>query len=79
MIEIRAGTGGDEASIFAGELMRMYTKYSEDKGWKIEVNNFTEGTVGGYKEIVLKVSGTGVYGILEVRIRSTPGSAGSAD
>lgn len=65
MIEIRAGTGGDEASIFAGELMRMYTKYSEDKGWKIEVNNFTEGTVGGYKEIVLKVSGTGVYGILK--------------
>jgi len=65
MIEIRAGTGGDEASIFAGELMRMYTKYSEDKGWKIEVNNFTEGTVGGYKEVVLKVSGTGVYGILK--------------
>ncbi len=65
MMEIRAGTGGDEASIFAGELMRMYTKYSENKAWKVEVSKFTEGTVGGYKEIILKVSGTGVYGILK--------------
>ncbi len=65
MIEIRAGTGGDEASIFAGDLMRMYTKYAETKKWKVDVNNFTEGTVGGYKEIVLKVSGEGVYGILK--------------
>jgi len=65
MIEIRAGAGGDEASIFAGDLMRLYTKYAESKSWKIEVNNFTEGTVGGYKEVVLKVSGTGVYGILK--------------
>ncbi len=65
IMEIRAGTGGDEASIFAGDLYRMYTKYCEQKGWKIEVNNVTEGTVGGYKEIVLTVSGEGVYGILK--------------
>jgi len=65
VMEIRAGTGGDEASIFAGELMRMYTKYCETKGWKIEISNFTEGTVGGYKEIILNVKGDGVYGILK--------------
>jgi peptide chain release factor 1 len=65
VLEIRAGTGGDEASIFAGELMRMYTKYCETKGWKTEVSHFTEGTVGGYKEIILSVKGDGVYGILK--------------
>ena len=65
IMEIRAGTGGDEASIFAGDLYRMYTKYCEGKGWKIETTSFTEGTVGGYKEIILKVSGNGVYGILK--------------
>ncbi len=50
VVEIRGGTGGDEASIFAGDLFRMYTKFFENKGWKYEVNSFTEGTVGGYKE-----------------------------
>ncbi|MGD2036065.1 MAG: peptide chain release factor 1 [Bacteroidales bacterium] len=65
VLEIRAGTGGDEASIFAGDLLRMYTKFCETKGWKIEVSNFTEGTVGGYKEIILNVKGEGVYGILK--------------
>jgi peptide chain release factor 1 len=65
VLEIRAGTGGDEASIFAGDLLRMYTKFFETKGWKTEVSNFTEGTVGGYKEIILNVSGDGVYGILK--------------
>jgi peptide chain release factor 1 len=65
MMEIRAGTGGDEASIFAGDLYRMYTKYCENMGWKTEVTRFTEGTVGGYKEVVMKVSGDGVYGILK--------------
>lgn len=65
MVEIRAGTGGDEASIFAGDLFRMYTKYCENKHWKIEVNSFTEGTVGGYKEIIFKVVGEGVYGIFK--------------
>jgi peptide chain release factor 1 len=65
ILEIRAGTGGDEASIFAGDLFRMYTKFCEKKGWKFEVTNLSEGTAGGYKEIVVKVSGQGVYGILK--------------
>ncbi|SFF01871.1 peptide chain release factor 1 [Thermophagus xiamenensis] len=65
VLEIRAGTGGDEASIFAGDLFRMYTKFCEKKGWKYEVTHFSEGTVGGYKEVVMKVSGNGVYGVLK--------------
>jgi peptide chain release factor 1 len=65
ILEIRAGTGGDEASIFAGDLYRMYTKYCESMGWKNEVTSFTEGTVGGYKEIIIHVKGEGVYGILK--------------
>ena len=65
VMEIRAGTGGDEASIFAGDLYRMYTKYCEQKGWKTEISHVTEGTVGGYKEIVFSVTGHGVYGILK--------------
>ena len=52
-MEIRAGTGGDEASIFAGDLYRMYSKYFESKGWKASTTSFTEGTVGGYKEIIM--------------------------
>lgn len=65
ILEIRAGTGGDEASIFAGDLFRMYSKYCESKHWKLEVTHLSEGTSGGYKEIVSKISGTGVYGILK--------------
>jgi len=65
VMEIRAGTGGDEASIFAGDLFRMYVKFFEQKGWKHEVNSYSEGTAGGYKEIVIGVSGEGVYGILK--------------
>ncbi|WP_025007167.1 peptide chain release factor 1 [Marinilabilia salmonicolor] len=65
VMEIRAGAGGDEASIFAGDLFRMYTKYCESKGWKTEVTHYSEGTSGGYKEVVMKVSGNGVYGILK--------------
>ncbi len=65
IIEIRAGTGGDEASIFAGDLFRMYSKYCEEKKWKMEITNFTEGTVGGYKEMICSVSGNGVYGTLK--------------
>jgi peptide chain release factor 1 len=65
ILEIRAGTGGDEASIFAGDLFRMYSKFCERKGWKLEVTNFNPGTVGGYKEVVAKVTGEGVYGILK--------------
>lgn len=62
IVEIRAGTGGDEASIFAGDLFRMYTKFSEAKNWKIEIVDITEGTVGGYKEIIFEMKGEGVYG-----------------
>lgn len=65
ILEIRAGTGGDEASIFAGDLFKMYTHFCESKKWKIEVTNISEGTVGGYKEIVMKVTGHGVYGVLK--------------
>lgn len=65
VLEIRAGTGGDEASIFAGDLFRMYSKFCEKKGWRMEVTNISEGTSGGYKEIVANVSGEGVYGILK--------------
>jgi peptide chain release factor 1 len=62
IVEIRAGTGGDEASIFAGDLYRMYTKYCSDKGWKTEVEDISEGTSGGFKEIIFSVTGSDVYG-----------------
>ena len=62
VVEIRAGTGGDEASIFAGDLYRMYLKFCENKGWKAELVSATEGTVGGYKEVIFDVVGEGVYG-----------------
>lgn len=62
IVEIRAGTGGDEASIFAGDLYRMYMKFFEVKKWKTELVDVTEGTVGGFKEIILEVKGHGVYG-----------------
>ncbi|WP_067032666.1 peptide chain release factor 1 [Allomuricauda sp. CP2A] len=65
VMEIRAGTGGDEASIFAGDLFRMYTKYCESKGWKTNIIDLSEGTSGGYKEIHFEVSGEDVYGTLK--------------
>ena len=65
VMEVRAGTGGDEASIFAGDLQRMYTKYCESKGWRVNVVDFNEGTSGGYKEIIFEVSGTDVYGSMK--------------
>ena len=65
IVEIRAGTGGDEASIFAGDLFRMYNKYCETKGWTVDLVDMTEGTVGGFKEIIFEVSGEGVYGQLK--------------
>lgn len=64
-MEIRAGTGGDEASLFAGDLYKMYTRYCEDRGWKVEVADVSEGTVGGYKEVVINVIGEGAYGVLK--------------
>jgi len=65
IVEIRAGTGGDEASIFAGDLYRMYSKFFEDMGWKASATSFTEGTVGGYKELIMNVTGDGVYGVMK--------------
>lgn len=65
VLEIRGGTGGDEAALFAGDLFRMYSKYFETKGWKMAVSNFNEGAVGGYKEIVCSVTGEGVYGVMK--------------
>ncbi len=65
VLEIRAGTGGDEASIFAGDLFRMYTKYCEKRNWKVEVTSTSEGTSGGFKEIIMNVTGDGVYGVLK--------------
>jgi len=65
VVEVRAGAGGDEASIFAGDIFRMLTKYCEGKGWKIDVVDYSEGTNGGYKEIQFEVSGEDVYGTLK--------------
>ncbi len=65
IVEIRGGTGGDEAAIFAGDLYRMYMKYCESKGWKTQLTSFNEGTSGGYKEIVFSVTGNNVYGTLK--------------
>ena len=65
VVEVRAGTGGDEASIFAGDLYRMYTKYCEGRGWKVSVVDFNEGTSGGFKEIIFEVSGEDVYGTMK--------------
>ena len=65
VVELRAGTGGDEASIFAGDLFRMYTKYCESKGWNVSTVDFSEGTNGGFKEIQFEVTGEDVYGTLK--------------
>ena len=65
VMELRAGTGGDEASIFAGDLFRMYTKYAEKKGWNVNLVDFNEGTAGGYKEIIFEINGEEVYGTMK--------------
>lgn len=65
VMEIRAGTGGDEASIFAGDLYKMYTKYVESRGWKAEIVDFNEGTSGGFKEMIFEITGEDVYGTLK--------------
>lgn len=65
IMEIRAGTGGDEAALFARDLFKMYSRYIESRGWKIEVTHYTEGSLGGYKEIIFTITGDGVYGALK--------------
>jgi peptide chain release factor 1 len=82
ILEIRAGTGGDEASLFAGNLMRMYLKYCESKGWKTALLSESEGTVGGYKEVQIEVTGEDVYGTLKFesgvhRVQRVPDTEGS--
>lgn len=64
-LEIRAGTGGDEAAIFSGDLFRMYSKYAESKNWKIEIMNIRDGDHGGYKEIICKISGDSIFSRLK--------------
>ncbi|MGO4872166.1 MAG: peptide chain release factor 1 [Roseiarcus sp.] len=65
ILEVRAGTGGDEAALFAGDLFRMYLKYAESKGWKVDVLSMSEGTAGGYKEIVAEIAGRGAFARLK--------------
>lgn len=65
IVEIRGGTGGDEAALFAGDLFKMYQKYAEIKGWSLSVSSVSEGAVGGFKEIIFNLSGEGVYGIMK--------------
>ncbi len=65
VVEIRAGTGGDEASIFAGDLYRMYSKFCQDKGWNVSLVDSSEGTAGGFKEIIFEASGDDVYGVMK--------------
>src|SRR5215216_6078000 len=82
IIEIRAGTGGDEASLFAGDLLRMYLRYCERRGWKTAILSESEGTVGGYKEVQVEVTGDDVYGILKFesgvhRVQRVPDTEGS--
>ncbi len=82
IMEIRAGTGGDEASIFAGDLMRMYVKYCENKGWKVTLADQSEGTAGGFKEVILEVEGDDVYGVMKYesgvhRVQRVPATEGS--
>ena len=82
ILEIRAGTGGDEASLFAGDLLRMYMKYCERKGWKTFLLSESEGTVGGYKEVQIEIVGDDVYGTLKFesgvhRVQRVPDTEGS--
>ena len=64
VLEIRGGTGGDEAALFAGDLARMYTRYCETKGWNVQMSSCSEGAVGGFKEVVFSITGDNVYGTL---------------
>lgn len=65
IVEVRGGTGGDEAALFAGDLFRMYQKFAEKKGWKLSVSSFSEGAAGGFKEIIFRLEGEGAYGVMK--------------
>ncbi len=82
ILEIRAGTGGDEASLFAGDLFRMYERYAAKQGWKVEVISASEGTMGGYKEIIAEIHGRGAFAKLKFesgvhRVQRVPDTEGS--
>ena len=79
VLEIRAGTGGDEATLFAAEIFRMYTRYAETQGWKLEVTSASESAVGGLKEVIALVTGNKVYSQAEVRERRAPRAARAGD
>ncbi|HCP77343.1 MAG TPA: peptide chain release factor 1, partial [Pusillimonas sp.] len=64
-LEIRAGTGGDESALFTGDLLRMYSRYAETKGWRVELMSESPSEVGGYKEVIARIDGDGVYGRLK--------------
>ncbi len=75
ILEIRAGTGGDEAALFAGDLFRMYSRYAEGRRWKVDVLSISEGTAGGFKEVVAEITGRGVFRQAQVRKRCAPRAA----
>src|SRR5207253_5765159 len=82
ILEIRAGTGGDEASLFAGDLFRMYERFAAKNGWKVEIVSASEGTVGGYKEIIAEIRGRGAFAKLKFesgvhRVQRVPDTQGS--
>ena len=77
ILEIRKGAGGDEASLFAGEVFRMYTRYAEEQGWKVEVTSLSESSVGGLSEVIAMFSGKRVYSRLQVRERRASSAARS--
>ena len=82
ILEVRAGTGGDEAALFAGDLFRMYQRYADGEGWKVEVLSLSEGSMGGFKEVVAEIAGRGVYGRLKFesgvhRVQRVPATEGS--
>src|SRR5690606_16399296 len=64
-LEIRAGTGGDESALFSGDLLRMYTRYAEQRGWRVEIMSESPSELGGYKEVIARIEGDGVYGRLK--------------
>lgn len=75
ILEIRAGTGGEEAALFGGDLFRMYCRYAEKMGWKVEIMSQSESDNGGYKEVIALISGDKVYSRLEIRVRDPPRAA----
>ncbi len=79
VLEVRAGTGGDEAGLFAADLFRMYSRYAETKRWKVEILSASEGAVGGYKEVIAEISGKGVFARLKYRSRHAPRAARARD